>query len=212
MTTITINDFQSNLTPEEFVEIQTLSVKNILTITKEESERFAELKKKVEDKIALSKKTESLQSLKNKEVFSLIEILTFLKDEVDYEYKDFTTALKAVFPPAKLVPSPVLAVYKIKVNGKEVEHQFRINDGVRLSGEIGEAIKKGGLVKFKENITAEGILWLNENATKIEIGKAIGQWKRENLNELKKRMIDWFKDVKKRDEFYAFLDKELEKE
>lgn len=187
---------------EDFAKFQAISQKSRLEITEEEDSIFVSLKEKAEKAQAIKQKEESLAFLKNKEVFPLADLFEVLKS-VGWKKEDFTAAIKHAFP-VEVIPSPILAIYKFKSeDGQPQEQGYQINNGERLSGQFGKAVKDGGIKAFAAGLTQEGKAWLLADASKITVGKYIGNMSYPNLNELKKKQVDWF-DKKNKDRGLLF--------
>ena len=160
-----IDDAKELLNDEQFTKLQLLARKSAdFETTIEEDMELAELKLNVKNSVAKRDAAKNLEFLKtgqysietvlelmNSQTYDLVKVLQIL--QVDKE--KLTKAIKQLYPTQ--TTNLDISVYSIN------EKPQAYNLSKRITTELSNAIKKGGVKEFVKNLTVDGRAWLEKN-------------------------------------------------
>lgn len=160
-----IDDAKELLNNEQFTKLQLLARKSAdFETTIEEDMELAELKLNVKNSVAKRDAAKNLEFLKtnqysietvlelmNSQTYDLVKVLQIL--QVDKE--KLNKAIKQLYPTQ--TTDLDISVYTIN------EKPQAYNLSKRITTELSNAIKKGGVKEFVKNLTVDGRTWLEKN-------------------------------------------------
>jgi len=160
-----IDDAKELLNNEQFTKLQLLARKSAdFETTIEEDMELAELKLNVKNSVAKRDAAKNLEFLKtgqysietvlelmNSQTYDLVKVLQIL--QVDKE--KLNKAIKQLYPTQ--TTDLDISVYTIN------EKPQAYNLSKRITTELSNAIKKGGVKEFVKNLTEDGRAWLEKN-------------------------------------------------
>lgn len=160
-----IDDAKELLNNEQFTKLQLLARKSAdFETTIEEDMELAELKLNVKNSVAKRDAAKNLEFLKtgqysietvlelmNSQTYDLVKVLQIL--QVDKE--KLNKAIKQLYPTQ--TTDLDISVYSIN------EKPQAYNLSKRITTELSNAIKKGGVKEFVKNLTVDGRTWLEKN-------------------------------------------------
>lgn len=160
-----IDDAKELLNDEQFTKLQLLARKSAdFETTIEEDKELAELKLNVKNSVAKRDAAKNLEFLKtgqysietvlelmNSQTYDLVKVLQIL--QVDKE--KLNKAIKQLYPTQ--TTDLDISVYSIN------EKPQAYNLSKRITTELSNAIKKGGVKEFVKNLTVDGRAWLEKN-------------------------------------------------
>ena len=172
-----LEEAQALLSPEEFSNLQSLSLKvSQMTSTTDEDDKLKEMKTWVKTAIADRDRLKNLQFLENGN-YSLVDILKTIK-ATEPQIKQ---ALKVLFPAPDPTITETIAIYT-DGNGKK----FELKWGERLDRELTKLIVEGKIETLIKNLTPFGKTWINSNTTP-DIGPYAGKPTYHNISALNLR-------------------------